>query len=78
MSTCRGCWNDWRVPLLPGMVTMEVASCDDDPLVQHAANEAQCQRQDETPHRMSECSMFEPTFIETNALGQQFGSRFES
>jgi hypothetical protein len=59
MSTCRGCHNDWRVPLDPGMVTMEVASCSDDPLVQHAADEPNCRREDGTPHRMSECGMFE-------------------
>lgn len=61
MSTCRGCWNDWRVPLEPGMVTMVVNYTDggmEDPWVGHA-KEPGCPIA-EAPHRMSECPLFLP------------------
>lgn len=61
MSTCRGCHNDERVPLERGMVTMVVDPYrNGDALVAHRADESRCLTFGETPHRMSECGMFDP------------------
>lgn len=62
MSTCKGCWRDWRVPLEPGMVTMVVDYHDggmDNPWVGHRKEEP-CPH-GEQPHKMSECPLFLPS-----------------
>lgn len=62
MSTCRGCHNDWRVPLESTMVTAVV----DGPLfVQHRAN-IECSIVE--PHHADVCGMFLPPRAEFISL----------